>query len=164
MRAFKKAVDRVVGSFLAAAMGLSVLTVLWQVASRYLLGDPSQFTDELVRYLLVWIGLLGASYAAGQRLHLAIDLLPRALEGKARQRLERCIQLAIFLFALLVLVIGGSQLVRLTLMLGQKSAALGLSLGYVYTVVPLSGLLLMFYSLVFMLDVTLDDTEEGATS
>jgi TRAP-type C4-dicarboxylate transport system permease small subunit len=65
MQRLKTIIDRVLGGFLALAMALAVAAVLWQVFSRYVLADPSSFTDELVRYLMVWIGLLGAAYAAG---------------------------------------------------------------------------------------------------
>jgi TRAP-type C4-dicarboxylate transport system permease small subunit len=134
-----KVVDRALGWVLAALMGVAVVNVLWQVFTRFVLADPSSFTDELARYLLIWIGLLGASYAAGRQMHLAIDLLPTKLTGLL---IEACI----FLFALSVLVIGGIHLVVLTLMLGQTSAALHVPLGYVYLALPLSGLLMMFYS------------------
>ncbi|MDP7572961.1 MAG: TRAP transporter small permease subunit, partial [Myxococcota bacterium] len=72
----RAAVDRVLGTLLVVLMAASVVNVLWQVLSRYVLGSPSSFTDELARYLLVWVGLLGSAYAAGQRLHVAVDLLP----------------------------------------------------------------------------------------
>jgi TRAP-type C4-dicarboxylate transport system permease small subunit len=141
-----KVVDRALGWVLAALMGVAVVNVLWQVFTRFVLADPSSFTDELARYLLIWIGLLGASYAAGRQMHLAIDLLPTKLTGFPRFYLGVLIEACIFLFALSVLVIGGIHLVVLTLMLGQTSAALHVPLGYVYLALPLSGLLMMFYS------------------
>lgn len=143
--------DRLVENAVAGLLGLSVVAVLWQVASRYLLADPSSFTDELVRFLLVWIGVLGATHAAGQRLHLAIDLLPERLEGRSRHLLGAFIQGVIFFFALAVLGVGGGHLVLLTEQLGQRSAALGVPLSWVYVVLPLSGLLLMVYSGAFAL-------------
>ena len=149
MKQLKRKVDQALGGFVALAMALAVATVLWQVFLRYVLADPISSTDELVRYLLIWIGLLGAAYAAGQRLHLAIDLLPAKLEGRSRHLLDLGVQTLIFVFALAVMVIGGSQLVRLTLMLGQTSAALGVPLGWVYLVLPLAGLFLMLYSALF---------------
>ena len=141
-----KAVDRALGWVLVALMGVSVANVLWQVFTRFVLADPSSFTDELARYLLIWIGLLGASYAAGRQMHLAIDLLPSKLTGRPRLYLGVFTEVCIFLFALFVLVIGGIRLVALTLILGQTSAAIQVPLGYVYLALPLSGLLIMFYS------------------
>jgi len=141
----KSVVDRLVGALLALLMGASVVAVLWQVASRYLLGDPSAFTDELVRYLLIWIGLVGAAYAFGQRQHLAIDLLPQRLDGRGRRRLEAAVEGVVLAFAAVVLVAGGLRLVLLTLALGQRSPALGLPLGWVYLALPVSGLLTLVY-------------------
>lgn len=141
-----KAVDRTLGWVLVALMGIAVANVLWQVFTRFVLADPSSFTDELARYLLIWIGLLGASYAAGKKMHLAIDLLPAKLVGRPRFYLGVLIETCIFLFALSVLVFGGIRLVALTLTLGQTSAALHVPLGYVYLALPLSGLLILFYT------------------
>jgi TRAP-type C4-dicarboxylate transport system permease small subunit len=146
MPTIRAAVERVLEWTLVVLMGLMVVNVLWQVATRFLLRNPSSYTEEVARYLLVWVGLLGASYAAGKRIHLSIDLLPEKLEGRRRHLLLLFVEACIFVFALLVLVIGGASLVRLTLSLGQTSAALQVPLGYVYLVLPLSGLLMMFFA------------------
>lgn len=150
MRRFKSLIDRALGGFVALAMAVAVAAVLWQVFTRYVLGDPSSFTDELVRYLMVWIGLLGAAYAAGQRLHLAIDLVPAKLEGRARHLLDLAVQTLVAVFALAVLVAGGLGLVRLTFLLGQTSAALGVPLGAVYLALPLAGFFMVLYSGLFV--------------
>jgi len=142
----KEYVDLSLAWVLVVFMGASVLNVLWQVATRFLLGDPSPFTDELARYLLIWIGLLGGAYASGKQLHLAIDLLPLRLKGKkSGMVLTIVIKAVVFLFALFVLVLGGGRLVYIVLVLGQTSAALGVPLAYVYLVLPLSGVLIMYY-------------------
>ena len=144
--------DVALGWVLTGLMGLAVVNVLWQVFTRYVLADPSQYADELSRYLLIWVGMLGASYAAGKRMHLAIDLLPNKLTGKAHHALGLVIDLLVFLFAFFVMVYGGFRLVALTLMLEQTSAALRIPLGYVYLVLPLSGVLIMFYASLFIGD------------
>lgn len=146
MTGLTRAVDRAVGWLLVALMGVAVLNVLWQVFTRFVLAHPSGFTDELARYLLIWIGLLGASYGVGRHMHLAIDLLPARLSGRSRLYLNLLIEASVFVFAFAVLVVGGIGLVTLTLTLGQTSAALHVPLGYVYLVLPLSGLLMMFFS------------------
>ena len=149
MNGFKQTLDRILAAAVTLAMAGAVLTVLWQVVSRYLLGDPSSFTDELARYLLIWIGLLGAAQAAGQKMHLAIDLLPNRLTPGPRHRLAAGVQILIGLFSFLVMGLGGWFLVRLTFTLGQSSAALGISLAWIYAVIPLSGLIMTFYAAFF---------------
>lgn len=139
--------DKVLGWFLVAVMGVSVVNVLWQVFTRFVLSNPSSFTEELARYLLIWIGLVGGAYAVGQRLHLAIDLLPTRLTGRPAMWLAIVVELCVAAFALAVLVIGGVRLVQLTLSLGQTSAALGVPMGYVYLALPVSGMLMMWYAI-----------------
>jgi TRAP-type C4-dicarboxylate transport system permease small subunit len=141
----RKIVDRLLGNVLAFLMALMTIDVLWQVFSRYILRSPSSFTDELARFLLIWIGILGAAYVAGRGKHLAIDLLPGTLSPKGRRRLIVFISLVIFVFAAVVMVIGGIRLVYITLYLEQRSSALRVPLGYVYLVLPISGLLVMYY-------------------
>lgn len=145
MHLLKRRIDRILAGAVIVIMGALVVDVLWQVFTRFVLRDPSSYTEELARFLLIWVGLLGAAYVAGQRRHLAVDLLPAALSGGRRRMLERLIQTLALVFAV-ILVVGGSRLVWVTLVLGQSSAALRLPLGYVYLAVPLCGLLMAFYA------------------
>ncbi|MCB0836985.1 MAG: TRAP transporter small permease [Bacteroidetes bacterium] len=131
-------------------MGIMVINVLWQVFSRYILKSPSSWTDELARFLLIWLGLLGAAYATGKKMHLAIDLLPMSLEGKKADRLNVVIQIIVLLFALFAMVLGGMRLVYITLILEQTSAAMSVPLWIVYLVIPISGILIVYYSILNM--------------
>lgn len=145
-------VERVLAWILIVLMGFSVLNVLWQVFTRFILDNPSSYTEELARYLLVWIGVLAAAYGVGTRSHLAIDLLPLKLTGKKRQWLEIFIQACVAAFAVTVLIIGGSRLVGITLHLQQTSAALGVKLGHVYVVLPAAGVIVLLFSLSQLID------------
>ena len=150
----KKIIDKLLGWLVTIIMGVLVINVLWQVASRFLLGDPSSFTDELAGYLLIWVGLLGAAYATGQKQHLAIDLLSAKLSEKGKKLQTLFINIIIAVFALVVLVIGGGNLVFITFYLGQISSALQIPVGYVYLVLPLSGLFIIYYAVVDMIIAT----------
>jgi len=150
----KKIIDKLLGWLVTIFMGILVINVLWQVASRFLLGDPSSFTDELAGYLLIWVGLLGAAYATGQKQHLAIDLLSAKLSDKGKKLQTLFINIIIAVFALVVLVIGGGNLVFITFYLGQISSALQIPVGYVYVVLPLSGLFIIYYAVVDMVVTT----------
>lgn len=153
LRNIKIAVDKVLEWTLIVLMAVNVLNVLWQVFTRFVLKNPSSFTEELARYLLIWVGLLGASYVAGRKMHLAIDVLINRLTGRARRLAEYLIEVSIFIFALFVMAFGGLRLVIITLTLNQISAVLRIKLGYVYLVLPLSGLLIMFYSILFIAEI-----------
>ncbi len=147
MNALRSALDRALDATLAALMALAVGNVCWQVFTRFLLSQPSAATDEAARFLLIWLGLLGAARAVGSRAHVGITALVDRLPGWLHTAVSHTTHLLIALFAAGVLVYGGARLSLLTLELGQNSAALGVPLGYVYLAVPVSGLLMIAYSL-----------------
>ncbi len=142
-----RSVNKILEWVLITLMVLMVLNVTWQVISRYAFDSPSTFTEELARYLMIWLGFLGGSYVAGKKMHPAIDLMMVKAGPKNKVRLHRIIQLLVIVFAVLVLVVGGMYLVLFTFELKQTSAALRLPLGYVYLCIPVSGLLLVYYSI-----------------
>jgi TRAP-type C4-dicarboxylate transport system permease small subunit len=141
----RKTIDKALEWVLVFLLSILVLDVLWQVASRYILNSPSSYTDELAGYLLIWVGLLGAAYVAGKREHLAIDILIQHSSPKRKLRLEIIISIVVILFAVSVLIVGGIWLVYTRFYLSVKSAALGMPLGFVYLVLPLSGLLIAYF-------------------
>lgn len=143
----RKLVDKCLERLLMGLMALLVVDVLWQVLSRYVLASPSSFTDELAGFLLIWVGLLGAAYVTGQEGHLAIDLLVRKADAAWQRRLRALSYLVIALFAVAVMIVGGSWLVYTRFNLSVTSASLQVNLGYVYLVLPLSGLLTAYYSI-----------------
>lgn len=144
---YREIIDRLLSKALVLIMGVMVINVLWQVFTRYILGDPSSFTDELARYLMIWVGVLGAAYVSGQNLHVSIDLIPSRSNKKIQKRLKITVAVLIILFAIFALVIGGSRLVLISYHLGQQSAALQIPLAVVYTVLPLSGVLIIYYKI-----------------
>jgi len=143
----RQIIDKVLEWFLVLLMSVLVVDVLWQVTSRYVMNSPSSYTDELAGYLLIWVGLLGAAYVAGKREHLAIDLLIHRSSPERRRKLEMIISVVIVIFAITVMIIGGSWLVYTRFYLSVKSSAIGLPLGIVYLVLPISGVLIAYYDI-----------------
>lgn len=148
---FKSTLDRVLEVILVIIMGVMVINVLWQVGSRYLLQSPSSFTDELARYLLIWLSILGASYVTGKKMHLSIDLLAQKVSPEKRKSLNTLVYAIVAIFALLAMVIGGSRLVYIVSSLGQISPALEIPLSFVYIVLPVGGVIIIYYSILNML-------------
>lgn len=144
---FRNRIDQAVRLLLICLMSIIVLDVLLQVISRYLFQSPLGFTDELAGFLLIWVGLLGAAYATGEKQHLAIDLISGKFTPGKRRYLELVITFFIIAFAVGVLVVGGVWLVYTSFLFGQLSASLQIPLGYVYLIVPVSGLLIVYYSI-----------------
>lgn len=150
---FEQTLNKVLEVTMVILMSVLVIDVLWQVFSRYLLSSPSSFTDELAGFLLIWVGVLGAAYVAGKKEHLAIDILLQRSPPARQKRLQYLIHTLVFLFALFVMVIGGVILMYTRFVLQVKSAALQLPLGYVYIILPISGLIIMFYEVFHMVEI-----------
>jgi TRAP-type C4-dicarboxylate transport system permease small subunit len=110
-------------------------------------GIPSSFTDELARYLMIWLGILGAAYVSGRNMHVAIDVLPLRSSDKTQRKLKRIVYVSIIAFALFAMVIGGLRLVYITYVLDQHSPALQIPLAAVYFALPLSGILIIYYKI-----------------
>lgn len=138
-------INRILKTALVLLMGLLLVDVCWQVFSRYVLQDPSSFTDELARYLLIWLSLLGTAYMVGEKEHIAINILSKKLSLIVQSII---INGAMLVFAVSVMIIGGIYLVITVLSLEQLSATLQIPMGYIYIAIPLSGILISFYSIV----------------
>lgn len=143
----RQRIDKILGIVLMVIMATMVLNVIWQVGTRYLSGSPSSFTDELARYLMIWIGILGAAYVSGRNNHVAITLLPSKLSEAKQKILKGIVDLIVMAFALVVFVMGGIRLVYVNFVLGQESPALQIPLAYVYLVIPISGILIIYFKI-----------------
>jgi TRAP-type C4-dicarboxylate transport system permease small subunit len=140
--------NKSIEGFLVVIFSLLVLDVVWQVVSRYVVGQSSSFTEEFARFALIWLTVLGAAYINGQKEgHLSMDFLLAKLPPKKQKQRQKKIQWIMAIFALVVMIIGGGNLVYTTLKLGQISPALLVPLGFVYAIVPLSGVIIIFFSI-----------------
>lgn len=164
MNTLRVAIDRLLAGIICVLMGAMVVNVLWQVFTRFVLKNPSSFTEETARYMMIWVGLLGSAYASGQKSHLALDLITAKFYGARKRASELFIHTVVLAFALGVLVLGGGRLVWIQLSLGQKSAALQIKLGYVYLALPLAGAFIVFYSLMALRDALRGETKTAEQS
>ena len=148
----KEKVDRLIEFILISIMSIMVINVTWQVFSRYILNAPSPYTEELTRYLMIWIGLLGAAYISGKNAHISIDFFKEKFSKKKQNGINLFSDVLIILFSFFCFLIGGSRLVYITQKLGQLSPALQIPLAYVYFILPLTGLLIVFYKVLNILN------------
>lgn len=128
-------------------MALLLIDVSWQVLTRFVLPKPSSFTEELARFLLIWIGLLGAAHAYRHKMHLGVDVFIKSMSRSKAQVTKQIVQLMTLGFAISVLIYGGSKLVLLAFHLEQRSAAMQINMGVVYLALPISGVLLALFAI-----------------
>ncbi len=123
-----------------------VADVLWGVVSRYWPGiPPSDWTEELGIYLLIWVSLLGAALTYRDRGHLGVDYLVMKLDPAAERWAAIVVELAVLVFAGFALCYGGYRLVSETLAAGQLTPVLQWQAGYVYLAVPICGVFMIAF-------------------
>lgn len=135
------------GSFLAM-----VLFTCWQVFTRYILQNPSSWSEELVSYLFAWMALLGASLVVSERGHMNIPIVVERMGGKGRKVFAVFSELVAFLFAAVILVYGGIQITSLAM--GQMTSSLSVPIGVFYVVLPISGVINMIYTVLNIVEIS----------
>ncbi|KZK88577.1 Tripartite ATP-independent periplasmic transporter, DctQ component [Pseudovibrio sp. Ad46] len=148
----KKLIDLLIAAFSVSVMALLVVCVTWQVVSRYILGQPSTFTDEIARFAMIWVGLLGGAYCVGAQRHLAIDLFTGHLTGRKKLLFTAYSNFLVGGFAAATMIFGGLRLLLKVQATGQLSPAMLLPMEYIYLVLPLSGGVIVIYSLHFTIE------------
>jgi len=133
---------------LIAFMAIMTVVVLLQVIYRYLLTRPLYWSEELARYLFVWISLLGASLSVQKRGHFGMDFFVRMVPEKGRRFL---LYLTYLLMGavMVVLLIYGVILVQKTA--AQRSPAMEISMGWAYACLPVAATLMSIHLLVILL-------------
>jgi TRAP-type C4-dicarboxylate transport system permease small subunit len=133
--------------FVTVCVAVLVLVVLWGVLSRFIVSVPSRWTEELATHLLAWVALLGGAVGFKQRQHLGVDYFVNKLHPEAQRFNAIVVQFLVILFAVCVMVGGGSVLAIKTFSTGQVTPAIGLRMGLVYLSVPISGLFIVLFAI-----------------
>jgi len=68
-------------------LGLMVLSAFAQIALRNLLGIGLSWPEPLVRYLVLWVGFIGASLAAREGRHITIEIVKLRSSASGRRYL-----------------------------------------------------------------------------
>ena len=130
-------------------LGFSMTVIVAvQVFCRYVLNNSLFWSEELARYLLVWLTFLGASVAYRRKVHPGIDIVSARMSDAIQNIFAIFVHLAsMILFGIMIFFgVKFAYLVRL-----QISPALYLPKWIVFSIIPLSGLILMVHSLAFLL-------------
>jgi TRAP-type C4-dicarboxylate transport system permease small subunit len=129
--------------FSVAAMSVMLVVIFAQVVSRYIFEFTPEWSEELARYLFVWVVFLGSALIMGESGHLAVQFVPNHFKGTAVGNvLKIVINLSGYVFILLLLVQGAKMTQVMTF---QISPGLEIPMSWVYSVIPLSALLMLLY-------------------
>lgn len=140
MKTLDKILDLVMRFVMAVAMGALVVFGTWQIFTRFILNNPSTFTDEVLRYVLIWISLLGSAYCFYKDEHLSLDLVKDRVHGVASAVLFVFIEIMTLFFVCYVFVYGGG---RLMMNATNVSSVLHIPYKVLYSIIPISGVFIV---------------------
>lgn len=136
MEKLDKFLDRCMKFLMAMAMLSLVIGGFWQIFTRWILQNPSTFTEEFMRYMLIWASMIGSAYCFYKDKHLTLDLFKRKVKGVAGIVLNVFIEGVILFFIIYVFIYGGAyQMMSST----NYSPVMHLPYKFLYVVLPLSG-------------------------
>jgi TRAP-type C4-dicarboxylate transport system permease small subunit len=158
LQSLRSGVVKLLELLVITLVAVLTLVVLWGVFTRYMtklfpfIGGQAEYTEELARLLLIWVSTFGAALAFERKAHLGVDFFVGKLHPEAGKIVAVIVELLVIALALIVFVIGGWELA--SGQMTQKLATMSfLTRGMVYLALPVSGLLIILFSVENMLDI-----------
>jgi TRAP-type C4-dicarboxylate transport system permease small subunit len=157
---FKKGMIAVLDWALIITVFLLVIDVVWGVFSRYVMGEQAKWTEELARFLLIWVSLLGGAVAFGTKGHLGVDFFVGKFHPEAQKLTAVVVHLIVLFFAGAVFLIGGGRIVSDALAMEQMTPALGWKMGHVYLALPISGVFMILFTIENLIETLMTPASE----
>lgn len=159
LKKIERAIDAILQPIVFAAMVALIAVITLQIVSRVFFTAVS-WTEEVARFLLVWITFMGATLAFQRGRHIAVTFVVNALPGRIRQ-VARILAVAIALGFMMALVFIGYRYTQVQSF--QTSASLGWSMTYVYSIIPACGALMSWYAFVDLVELVAEGPDAAET-
>ena len=129
---------------------LMAFAAIWQVFTRYATATSAPWTEEYARYLFIYVALLGATIAVKSGGHVAVNLVTDRLKGKLKHAVAIFATLMGIGFFCVMIYAGYFSMLKAAM---QVSPATETNMGLVYASVPISGALMLLYSIEVLLNL-----------
>ncbi|MDF2788651.1 MAG: C4-dicarboxylate transport system permease small protein [Neobacillus sp.] len=143
--------NKAVGVILSVMLGVMSILIILQVISRFVISFPLTWSEELSRYLMIYIVFAGASLAMRHNQLISIELLPELISAKKRKFVIIIVATLSMVFFGLLFFQGLNMLEHVS---AQTSPGLGISMAYAYAALPIGSLLLALNALALMIEVS----------
>ena len=151
MQATRKALNHIMNVLAGGSLIVMTLLTCWQVFTRYVLNNPSTWSEELVGYLFAWASLFGASLITGERGHMNIPVVVELMPARAQKFFAIFGEIIAMAFSAVVLILGGYQITQLAM--GQMTSSLGVAVGIFYVAMPVCGVINILYTALNIYDI-----------
>ena len=161
MEQYRRVVDGLnvaVRWILAALMLVMTVLIGWQVIARFIVGESLTFSEEVSRFVMVWLVLLGAAYAAKNGRLMKVDIVEHMLSGRAKSTVIMVAGVLSIVFYLVLVVFGFFIVSAVSY---QMTPATEVSMSIPMAALPVGGILLVINTIHQMFGVALGVEEES---
>lgn len=144
------------GYALILIMSVMTIIIFWQVIARYVVGSSLAWSEELSRFLMIYMVLIGSSIALRNNDLIAVEILPEVLKGKAKKALVVLTHLISMVFYVVLIVYGLSVADSFG---NQIAPGLGISMYFIYLSMPIGGVLLLLNSITCIIEAFMKEKE-----
>lgn len=152
MESLKNVLDKILSTVCVIIFIAMVLLTTYQVMVRYIFKSPSSISETLTRYLFVWLIILSATYVFGQRDHICITALKSTFSKEGQKIASIFSECVIIIFSVLIMIYGGGVITKMNML--QYDSILNIPVGMIYSVIPICGVLIIFYSIINIIKYT----------
>lgn len=151
MQLLRKIMDKSIMTFCVFLFMMMTVVGTYQIVTRYFFNSPSTISEELITYSFTWLAILSASYVFGQRGHLCMSFVYSKFTGAKRVFLDMFSEALVILTAVFLLIYGGYIIAAQNMT--QLTASLGVNMGFMYAVLPISGVIILLYGILNFADM-----------
>lgn len=155
----REVINSILSAVCSLMFALMVIIGTYQIVTRYVFNSPSTVSEELLTYTFAWMALLVSALVFGKREHMRVSFLADKVTGSSKMMLDVVVEILVVAVAVIVLLYGGFTMVQLTM--SQKTASLGIPMGMVYAVVPITGALITIYGICNIIDLVTGNVKKS---
>jgi TRAP-type C4-dicarboxylate transport system permease small subunit len=144
----EKALNKMIILFTGTILFSLAIIISIQVFCRYILENSLTWSEEITKYMMVWMVFIAVGYVLGKRGHSNIDLVTSKLSPKLRLIVDKCNSVLLICFSCIIIRYGINFV---SFGARQKSSALTIPMDYIYVSIPIGGALMLFYSILLLL-------------
>lgn len=152
-------IEKILSVLIVISFSILIISCVLQVFTRFVLNNSLSWTEELARYAFIWSNLLGAAVCTQKNSHATVTVITDMLSKRKKAVLNIIVNIIVILVCYVLIRYGFKVAFAVRT---QLSPALRISMMLVYLAAPISGLLIMFYSVVHLFeDMALISSKEG---
>lgn len=148
--------NKIFGYALAISMAFMSVIIFWQVFSRYVMGSSLAWSEELSRFLMIFMVTIGSALALRDGKLIAVEIIPEILKGKVKKILIILVHLISIVFYIILMIYG----LKVADSFGNQIApGTHISMYFIYLSLPIGGLLLLLNSITCILEQFIEGKE-----